>query len=139
MPYVLFVEDNDVDAYIMTMAMEECLPSLRLSRFSDGDQAVQFFQNLLDQPMPDLVFLDVNMPRLDGFDMLQFMRAYPPTNAIPVVVFTCSANAQDRKKALELGANDFITKPFSFELVMQVLTDVCLKHLGRWRSPVAVV
>ncbi|HUG37536.1 MAG TPA: response regulator, partial [Candidatus Limnocylindrales bacterium] len=70
---------------------------------------------------PDLVILDVMMPRLDGFDTLQRLRESAPTAAIPVIMLTARAQVADRMKGLERGADDYVTKPFEpSDLVVRV-------------------
>ena len=75
-----------------------------------------------EYPFPDLVLLDLKMPRLDGFEVLQWIRTNPVTKTLPVVVLAGSSFRADVRRALELGANSYAVKPAKFE-ELQVLID----------------
>ena len=94
----------------------------------DGDQAISYlngaaaFADREEYPFPDLVLLDLKLPRLDGFEVLQWIRGNPATKSIPVVVLAGSSFRADIRRALELGANSYAAKPAKFE-ELQVLID----------------
>jgi DNA-binding response OmpR family regulator len=116
------------------MALRECLDGVDVRQIQDGEEAVEYFRGLthreLTQPMcPDLVLLDLNLPRRNGFEVLAFMRSVKLLCAIPVVMFTSSPRTNDKKKAVSLGANEYITKPLSLSTMMALLDDVCARYL----------
>jgi two-component system response regulator len=103
-----------------------------LRRVSDGEQAIAFLkqsETSVDQPRPDLILLDVNTPRLDGFDVLAFIKSQSFIREVPVVMLTSSRDAREERKALELGAEQFLTKPTSLDGMLKTLNEVCAKYL----------
>jgi CheY-like chemotaxis protein len=99
-----------------------------LQHAADGDQAIAYlngagaFTDRKEYPFPDLVLLDLKMPRLDGFEVLEWIRSNPLTMSLPVVVLAGSSFRADIRRALELGANSYAAKPGKFE-ELQVLID----------------
>jgi two-component system, chemotaxis family, response regulator Rcp1 len=131
-PFVFSVEDNDGDYGLMEFVLKRCLGTVDLRRAADGEQAVTFLKSSgtsIDQPRPDLVLLDVNIPRMSGFDVLEFIKSQDFVRDVPVVVFTSSRDAREERKALALGAEEFITKPNSLDEMVRVLNEVCVKYL----------
>jgi CheY-like chemotaxis protein len=133
-PLVLSVEDNDSDFSIMEMVLQQCEHPMELRRASDGEQAIAFFKQTKDKLLPALVFLDLNIPRIDGFEVLDFMKSREFIRDIPVVVFTTSSAPLDRAKAMDAGAQDFLKKPLHLENLVELLNAVCAKYLGRGAS-----
>jgi CheY-like chemotaxis protein len=128
-PVILSAEDSDADFSIMEAALRECLYPLDLRRVSDGEQAIIFLQRPTGEPLPALVILDVNLPRLNGFEVLQFMKSQESTRHIPVVMFTSSARVRDKNRALTMGAQEYLTKPMSLDRMLELLNEVCVKYI----------
>ena len=128
-PIVLSVEDNDADFYLIQMALEECMSQITLTRLADGEQAIAFMERFEDgtSTLPNLILLDANLPRCDGFEVLQAMRSKACLSQIPVIMFTSSANEVEKRLALKLGASEFITKSNNLEDMMSSLSLVCSK------------
>src|SRR5438105_11023421 len=101
---VLVVDDEPRMTKFVRMNLE--LEGYRVAEASNGIEALQKVKN----DLPDLVVLDVNMPELDGFETLRLIRQ---TGAVPVIMLTVKGDEEDRIKGLELGADDYVTKPFS--------------------------
>jgi two-component system, chemotaxis family, response regulator Rcp1 len=113
---ILVAEDNPADVYLLREALnrESVGRNVELMVVSDGEQALEYIQRLGsfgDAVIPDLVVLDLNLPKSDGSDVLRCIRQTPAYAGIPVVVLTSSDSLRDRKAAESLGANAFITKP----------------------------
>lgn len=125
---VLYVEDNADDFALLKLASQKCGMPFSLQHAEDGEQAVAYldgsraYADREEYPFPDLVLLDLKMPRLDGFEVLQWIRRNPATKALPVVVLAGSSFRADIRRALELGANSYAAKPGRFE-ELQVLID----------------
>ena len=103
---LLFVEDG-----------EELLDYLRQSgKYAAGKQ---------QSPRPDLILLDLNMPKKDGREALKEIKKDPDLKDIPVVIFTTSKAASDIRATYELGANSFITKPLAFNGLLEVMRSIC--------------
>lgn len=136
-PLVLSVEDNDGDFALMEFVLQECLDSVDLRRASDGEQAVRFLntpENAMSKRRPDLILLDINIPRTNGFEILQFIRSQEFIQDAPVVMFTSSNDAREKRKALALGA-EYITKPMNLDKMLEVLNEVCAKYLKKSDGP----
>lgn len=106
--HILVVDDEPHIGRIIQMKLER--GPYRVSLASDGSHALELLQG--DEPV-DLVLLDIMMPFVSGFDVLQEIRRYPHRESTPVIMLTAKGQATDRTRALELGATDFLTKPFS--------------------------
>ena len=125
---VLYVEDDADDFALLKLASQKCGTPFSLKHAEDGDQAIAYLSgngayfNREECPFPDLVLLDLKLPRLDGFEVLQWIRSNPLTMSLPVVVLAGSSFRADIRRALELGANSYAAKPGKFE-ELQVLID----------------
>ncbi len=110
--HILIVDDEPRMRRFVRMNLE--LEQFQVSEASDGLEAIRKVRD----EMPDLVVLDVEMPKLDGFETLRELRR---TSAVPVIMLTVRADEEDRIKGLDLGADDYVTKPFSArELVSRI-------------------
>jgi two-component system, chemotaxis family, response regulator Rcp1 len=113
-PVVLLVEDNPADVDLTCEALSDATRAGGLHVVRDGVEAVAFLRREGDHagaPIPDLVLLDLNLPRLDGRDVLVAMKRDASLKRIPVVVLTSSSAPDDASGAYEAGANCFVTKP----------------------------
>lgn len=135
---VLVVDDNPDHRYLTMRAARPLLSELdlRLVQAADGDEALALVRGEKgDGPTPALVLLDIKMPRRDGFQVLEALRADPRTAAIAVVMFTSSENAGDVERAKALGADDYVTKPLdpqAFAEVVQVTLRAWSARLDGW-------
>jgi two-component system, chemotaxis family, response regulator Rcp1 len=135
MPYrvLLSVEDNDSEYYIIKMSVEELKIPVQLHRVSDGEQALWFLEKIHGYelaPRPDLILLNLNLPKKDGFDVLTEIRANDLLRAIPVIIFTSASLVTEKKKALALGARDYISKPGTLNGLIEALRFVCSQYLA---------
>lgn len=132
-PLVFSVEDSDADFSLLEVALRECISTVEVLRASDGEQAMRYLQRVgptKNAPWPNLVLLDLNLPRVKGIDILRFIKTQPLICDIPVVVFTSSSNVREMNDALALGAREFITKPLSLDSLFEVMNRVCAKYLS---------
>lgn len=117
---ILLVDDNDDDYIFFSDTLKRLYPDIKLTRAEDGRHGMNTLHEM--KPMPDLIFLDINMPRMNGWECLAAIKANQETAHIPVVMFTTSSLKAEISKAKALGANLFVTKPFdysSFKVVLQ--------------------
>ena len=124
---VLLVEDNQADARLMQEAFREAKVLNRLSIVKDGVEAIAFLRRegtYGEAPRPDLMLLDLNLPRKDGREVLAEIKADEDLRRIPVVVLTTSEAQQDVLKAYDLHANCYITKPVDLEKFLEVVASV---------------
>ena len=125
---VLYVEDSLDDFVLFKLASKKCGTPFSLQHAADGEQAIAYlsgegeYADREEHPFPDLILLDLKMPRLDGFEVLQWIRTNPETKSLAVVVLAGSSFRADVRRALELGANSYAVKPGKFE-ELQVLID----------------
>ena len=115
---ILLVEDNPGDARLAEEALKESKVVNNLHIAKDGEEATDFLFNrgeFKNAPVPDLIFLDLNLPKKDGREVLSEIKADDKLRLIPVVVLTTSAADEDVIKSYNLHANCYVTKPLDFE------------------------
>ncbi|MEM8897448.1 MAG: response regulator [Bacteroidota bacterium] len=123
---ILVAEDDDEDQMLLQEAMEEHKLSNTLKFVSDGEELLDYLKNegkFSDKdanPVPGLILLDLNMPRKDGREALAEIKADERLKLIPVVILTTSKAEEDIVRSYQLGVNSFITKPVTFEQLVDV-------------------
>jgi CheY-like chemotaxis protein len=125
--HVLLVEDDPGDVLMTREAFEENKVANNLSVVSDGEAAMAFLRKqgeYADAPTPDLVLLDLNLPRMDGREVLAAMKGDEELHRIPVVVLTTSEAEEDVLRSYSLHANAYVTKPVDFERFIQVVRKI---------------
>lgn len=133
---ILLVEDNPDDVELTRLAFVEAGQPHRLHVVSDGAEAVDYLlargRHAERDPaaLPALVLLDLNLPRLDGHEVLQAIRADATTRCLPVVVLTTSIEPSDVERAYARGANSYIQKPVEFDRFVDVVRQVGRYWLG---------
>jgi len=124
---VLLVEDDPGDVLMTREAFEEHKVANRLWVVSDGVSALEFLRKQGEHagaPTPDLVLLDLNLPRMDGREVLAAVKEDPELKHIPVVVLTTSEAEEDVLRSYALHANAYVTKPVDFERFIRVVRDI---------------
>jgi CheY-like chemotaxis protein len=127
---ILLVEDNPADVKITQRALRESATSVDLIVVRDGQEAVEYLlrqgaqADNQDWRIPDLILLDLNLPRLTGIQVLERIRATPGLRSTPVVVLTTSRRHEDVDQVYEAGANTYIEKPQDFNRFVQVLETI---------------
>jgi chemotaxis family two-component system response regulator Rcp1 len=122
-PRILLVEDNPADANLVEEALAEARVECVLSILRDGAQAIQFIDRLdagAADPEPDIVLLDLNLPKVEGAEVLKRLRSSPKCAAAKVLIVSSSDAPADRDRAMELGANGYFRKPESWEQFMEL-------------------
>ncbi|MGE5655725.1 MAG: response regulator [Actinomycetota bacterium] len=110
--YILLVDDNPTNLKVLSEAIQGC--GWKVLMATDGESAIE----QTEYAHPDLILLDVMMPEIDGFETCRRLKANPVTQNIPVIFMTALSDATDKVKGLEIGAVDYITKPFQQEEVI---------------------
>jgi len=114
---LLLVEDDPGDVLMTREALSEAKVVHHLQVVDNGEKAMAFlgqYGDFADAPRPDLIFLDLNLPRLDGREVLGLIKADPLIRSIPVVILTTSNAEEDVVKSYDLHANAYVTKPVDF-------------------------
>lgn len=124
---VLLVEDNPGDAELTRIALEDSKISVNLNVVEDGVEAMAFLRKqdkYSNVPHPDIVLLDLNLPRKDGREVLAEIKTDDYLKRIPVVVLTTSQAEEDILKAYNLAANCYITKPVDFDQFVRIVQSI---------------
>ncbi len=124
---VLLVEDNPGDAELTRIALQDSKISVNLNIVEDGVEAMAFLRkqdNYARKPHPDIVLLDLNLPRKDGREVLAEIKSDNNLKRIPVVVLTTSQSEEDILKAYNLAANCYITKPVDFDQFVKIVQSI---------------
>lgn len=111
---VLMVDDNPADVDLAREALKERSPRSQVSTVGDGEEALAFLKKegiYAEQDRPDLVILDLNLPKRDGRSVLKELKGDPGLQGIPVVIFSTSRLSSDIARSYELGANCYVNKP----------------------------
>ena len=125
---VLIAEDDPSDVFFLQRAFSAAaLPTTSLHFVKDGQEAIDYlegekaYSNRDAFPLPDLILLDLKMPRLNGFDVLDWLRKQPQLKRLLVTVLTSSDQPQDINRAYDLGANSYLVKPVSFDALLEMV------------------
>jgi CheY-like chemotaxis protein len=135
--HLLLVEDEDAHAMIVERSLLGSGECAMMDRVHDGVEAIDYvrrqgeFQN---RPRPDLILLDLKLPRMHGHEVLRTLKADDDLKMIPVVVLTTSDAEQDRRKAYGLHANGYLVKPTDFGQFCQMIGAVTV-YWGVWNRP----
>ena len=134
---ILLVEDRDDDVYLVRHALAKARVYNPFFVVTDGEQAIAYLEgrdkyaNREEYPPPDIMLLDLKMPRMDGFEVLQYVRSRDDFKALRIIALTSSEDLFDVNKAYEMGANSFLVKPLEFEnysAMMRTLASFWLHH-----------
>lgn len=124
-PLVILVDDDDVDAFILRKAISRAAVGIEFEHVIGGDELMSRLENNANSSgkFPDVMLLDINMPAVNGFEVLRRLRSSEKTLAVPVVMFTTSNLIDDIKKSYELGANSYIVKPNNIDELVNFVKD----------------
>lgn len=120
---ILLVEDDQVDAMAVKRAVKDLNISNSLHVVGDGEEALEYLRNN-EQQLPCLIFLDINMPRMNGIEFLRVAKADNRLKRIPVVVLTTSKEDQDKFDSFELGVAGYMIKPADYLKFVEVVRAV---------------
>lgn len=121
--FILLAEDDEDDRQFFREAIERMNLSTKLTMVTDGVYLIDYLKNNPDN-MPHLVFLDLNMPRKDGFECLREIRNVLGLKDLPIAIYSTSNASMDMEEAFKLGANIYIRKPSSFDMLNIIVTKV---------------
>ena len=113
MARLLLVEDNEMNRDMLTRRLKR--KGFKIDTAGDGEQALL----MIEESIPDLVLMDMNLPIKNGWMTCQEIRSNSSTKKLPIIALTAHAMAEDKKKALDAGCNDYTTKPIDFPLLLE--------------------
>ena len=134
--HILLVEDNRMDVELTLDAFKEAKLRNTIHVASNGQEALDYlfrrgvYADRNTYPMPDLILLDLKLPRVDGFEVLRQIKSTDILKRLPVVILTSSKDEGDRALSYDIGANSYLVKPVSFEGFLGVIKQI----EGYWLS-----
>ncbi len=123
----LMIEDDPAHTMLLKRAFKQCGVVEDLSHQSDGEVALRYLKaegEHAQRKRPDVILLDLNLPKVSGLEILKAVKADDTLKTIPVIVLTTSSADDDRTAAHELGVNSFLTKPISYDRFREMIADV---------------
>jgi len=127
---ILLVEDNDIDAELTLRALKKHNLSNHINRMVDGQEILDYFFDPVGSPkvisphVPQLILLDLKLPKLSGLEVLKILKNEPATKKIPIVVLTSSTEDTDIEECYRLGVNSYIVKPVEFNKFMDSVQEL---------------
>jgi two-component system, chemotaxis family, response regulator Rcp1 len=132
-PEILIVDDNPADIDLTCEALAQSAERFHVNAVNDGAEAISFLRRegkYATAPVPDLVVLDLNLPRMDGCEVLANIKTDPALAKIPVVIFTTSQANSDISRSYKLGANCYLRKPGNLPEFVAVVQSMAKSWLG---------
>jgi CheY-like chemotaxis protein len=136
---ILLVEDNDAHAELVLRSMKDHRVANIIYHAIDGEKALDFlfhrgsYEELKSSPRPNLILLDLRLPRVDGLQVLKTIKETPHLMQIPVVILTSSDAEKDLVRSYNLHANSYVVKPLDFRKFLQLMQDIGSYWLG-WNT-----
>jgi CheY-like chemotaxis protein len=121
--FVLIVDDDAEDRELFMEAVSKVNPAVRLHSAKDGREAIQILTNGIPM-LPDFIFLDINMPLMNGRECLVEIRRNPKLKSIPVVMYSTTSDTKEIQSFYKLGAHDFLIKPNNFNKLVEALDSI---------------
>ncbi len=124
---ILLVEDNQGDVVLTLEAFEAIRMVNTVNVVNDGEEAIKYLNRegiYADMPEPDLILLDINLPKLNGMDVLRYVKTHDRFKVIPIVILSSSESERDINESYSLHANCYLTKPVDFSKFLAVIKSV---------------
>lgn len=120
---ILYIDDDNDDCLILKSSLEDYGNSTNLICANDGEEAVRYLNSVSPASLPNLIVLDLNMPRWDGKQTLSYIKSQPHLASIPVVVLSTSESKMDQDACTQLGAASYFKKPFHYDGYRNIIDD----------------
>jgi len=137
--HILLVEDNEAHAELVIRGMRDQQVANRIHHVLDGEKALDYlfsrgaYADPVQNPRPNLILLDLRLPRIDGLEVLRIIKSTPALLRIPVVILTSSDAESDIAKSYDYHANSYIVKPLDFKTFTQLMKELGFYWLG-WNA-----
>ncbi len=125
---ILLADDDEDDQLFFMDALKEISPNLQCTVAQNGMEVIKILEK--EPPPPSVIFLDLNMPLMNGFECLEQLKKTKPYSEIPVVILTTSKNINDVNRSMKLGAEAFLTKASNFESIKNQLRSILQKSFA---------
>lgn len=126
---ILLIEDSVIQALIISELLKENEDQYNLTILNDGEKALNYLYQrgqYINVPLPDIVILDLNLPKINGFEILGEIQKNKDLKNIKVVILTSSEDEEDKYRARQLGAMDYYTKPFVFTEYQEIIDRIVI-------------
>lgn len=127
--YILVAEDDMDDRYLMKTALDETGITEDVQYVENGVELIQHLESVIDHNgvlnYPKIILLDLNMPKMDGREVLKMLKSDEVYRKIPVIVFSTTKNQMEIQRCYELGANTYIIKPVSYDTLVETIRGIC--------------
>ncbi len=120
---ILLVEDNEDDRFLITRGLKKLPYKVRIETVKDGAEALERLLGM-NRQMPSLILLDLQMPKIDGKEVLSRLRSTPATSKIPIMILTASDNSGDMDSCHELGADGYLNKPLDVDQLFGMIRNI---------------
>jgi CheY-like chemotaxis protein len=124
---IFYADDDAEDREIFCDAIQQINPAIKVVLSKDGQEALEILS--VQKQVPDFIFLDINMPKVNGIECLTKLKSDDRLKAIPVIIYSTTTDSREIKKLLSLGADEFISKSNSFERLKESLHKVLTKKV----------
>jgi CheY-like chemotaxis protein len=127
--WLLLVEDEPGNTLLIKRAMSKLKRNIQIQAVEDGEQAVNYLRKAIDAsinkyPLPNVIVTDIKMPRMNGMELLAWLKQQPEFMNLPVIMLSSSGEMEDINRATELGASSYIVRPGSFTELVEVMQQV---------------
>jgi CheY-like chemotaxis protein len=119
--HILLIDDDEDDKELFIQAFKDVAPESVVSTATSCDELVENIDSLNNNELPDIIFLDLNMPKMDGFECLDLLKSINPLNNIPVFIYSTSVNPVHIEITYQKGASRFFQKPGTFDGIKQLI------------------
>jgi CheY-like chemotaxis protein len=127
--FIIVAEDDADDRYLMQTALGETGFTENVTFVDNGVELIHYLEAIEETPtethLPRLILLDLNMPKMDGREVLKKIKSHDHFKKIPVVVFSTTKNQMEVKRCYDLGANTYIVKPVSYDVLVETMRQLC--------------
>ena len=122
-PTIFLVDDDEDDVYLARLTFAAHFPDWALISFEDGQSLIDHLASHPDKPLPDLIIMDLNMPRLTGHETLIILKRHSRWKRVPVAILSTSSNIDDQTRSEAIGACAFLVKPASVDKLAAIIME----------------
>lgn len=128
-PFILIAEDDADDRYLLKAALEESGITWGVAYVENGVEVINYLDSIIKEDgklnYPKFILLDLNMPKMDGREVLKKIKSNDMFRKIPVIIFSTTKNQMEVKRCYDLGANTYVVKPVSYDTLVETIRNIC--------------